>query len=52
MSDANENGIQAIIDLQALAGITESQEDAERGWNAMSEDEQEQTLMAYEMLCK
>ena len=52
MSDNTLPGTRAIIELQALAGITETQEDAEKGWNAMSEDEQEQTLIAYEMLCQ
>ncbi len=46
-----QDGIQAIIDLQALAGVEESKEKAEAGWDAMSLEQQEQTILAHKMMC-
>ena len=46
-----EQGIKAIISLQALAGITETEERARNGWNSMSDHEKEQTEIAYNTLC-
>jgi len=45
------HGIQAIIDLQAAAGVTESREAAEKGWDSMSVDEQQQTMLAHRAVC-
>ena len=45
-----EKGIKAIIYLQSMAGIRESRDKAERGWDGMSEHEQETTIHVYEML--
>ncbi len=42
-----EEGTNAIIALQKLAGITESAESAEAGWDSMSESEQETTIRIY-----
>lgn len=46
-----EKGIEAIIALQAFAGITETKEEARRGWDSMSASEQRQTMAAYELVC-
>lgn len=43
----DQEGIKAIIALQAMAGISESEEDAKKGWQSMSKYEQEITLAAY-----
>lgn len=42
-----EDGIKAIIELQAFAGITETPEQAAQGWDSMSDDVKEQTMLAY-----
>jgi len=39
-----ELGIKAIIGLQELAGITETEESARIGWNSLSKFDQENTL--------
>lgn len=44
-----QEGIKAIIALQAMAGITESEEDAKKGWQSMSKYERDITLSAYRM---
>jgi hypothetical protein len=41
------NGIKAIIFLQNLGGITETEEQARAGWNAMSDQEKEFTIEMY-----
>lgn len=46
-----DDGIQAIIDLQAAAGIEETRKKAEAGWDAMSLDQQEQTILAHKVVC-
>ena len=46
-----DDGIQAIIDLQAAAGIEETKAQAEKGWDAMSLFEQEQTILAHKVVC-
>jgi hypothetical protein len=43
-------GSQIIQELQALAGIDETDEQAERGWNAMSEWEKSNTVAAHKVL--
>lgn len=45
-----EQGVQAIIDLQKLAGIAEPRERAERGWDAMAEWERDATADAHRAL--
>lgn len=45
-----EQGVQAIIDLQAFAGIDESRDDAIRGWRGMTEEERIKTELAYALL--
>lgn len=42
-----EAGVQAIIDLQALVGITEPRDQAERGWDAMDQDDRRSTMLAH-----
>ena len=42
-----EEGIDAIIDLQAAVGIEETREQAAAGWDAMSSDDQENTMAAH-----
>ena len=46
-----EDGIQALIDLQAFAGITETREDAEAGWDNMTRADQAQTMIAHGIVC-
>lgn len=46
-----EQGIKAIIDLQAFADITESEEKAKQGWNKMDDSTKEQTEMMHKMMC-
>ena len=46
-----EQGAQAIIDLQAIAGITESKDKAELSWGMMSDYEKSQTERAHKMVC-
>ena len=43
-------GIQAIIDLQALAGIEESRENAEKAWDGMSPHDRDNTMAAHAVL--
>ena len=45
-------GINAIIKLQAMAGITESKEKAKRGWDTMADWEKEATENAYNIFFK
>ncbi len=47
-----KQGIEAIIKLQAMAGITETPKQAKKGWNKMSTGEKEQTELAYNSVCK
>lgn len=42
-----QTGIEAIIYLQAMAGIKESQEAAARGWDGMSVSDQVATISTY-----
>ena len=46
-----EEGIKAIIALQEFAGIVETREQAEEGWEGMSDDERRQTITAHKLLC-
>lgn len=47
LSDADEAGVQAVIALQATAGIAESREKALVGWSKMTAEEKENTMAAY-----
>jgi len=52
MTELNrEDGIQAVIELQALVGIEESPEDAGKGWDALQDWEQEATMKAHSLMC-
>lgn len=46
-----EQGIQAIIDLQALAGKVGSKEQATKGWNSMSKYDKLNTTAAHKLFC-
>ena len=52
MTHDREQGIQAIIFLQAMVGITEPREKAEKGWDRMEEWERDSTMCAYSMFKK
>ena len=52
MTHDRETGIQAIIFLQAMLGITEPREKAEKGWDRMADWEKESTMRAYAMFKK
>lgn len=45
-----EKGIRAIVALQALVGIIETEEQAKKGWQAMRDYEKEKTLAIHAML--
>ncbi len=47
---ARKKGIEAIIFLQGLVGITETREKAEAGWNGMQAWERTSTLQAYAVI--
>ncbi len=49
MLSENE-GIKAIIAMQAIAGIVETEEGAKIGWNNMSDVEKEKTERYYRMI--
>ncbi len=44
-----EEGVKAIIFLQNMAGITDTETQALVGWNKMSQGEKKSTLSVYEM---
>lgn len=46
-----EQGIKAIIALQKIAGITESEEHAKRGWSKLDDYAKEQTEIAHKIMC-
>jgi len=46
-----ERGIKAIMALQAAGGIVETPEEAEAGWNALSESQRKQTIQAADAVC-
>lgn len=41
-------GVRAIIALQKVVGVIESEAQASTGWRSMDPHEREQTLMAYD----
>lgn len=45
-----EKGIEAIIYLQSLYGITETREQAIKGWNGITLGEQDYTLALYHQM--
>ncbi len=47
----DEQGIQAIIDLQALGGVVETKEKATIGWAKMSQMERSATEDAHLTFC-
>jgi hypothetical protein len=48
--EREEKGIAAIIYLQSLAGLTETEEEARKGWRAMHEAERQGTLTLHAAL--
>ena len=50
LTKTEERGIEAIIWLQALAGITESKAKALLGWRMMDKHAREHTLQTYHAL--
>ncbi len=48
---SEEQGIKAIIELQAVAGIVESEKQAKAGWNGFSDYEKENTEAAHKVVC-
>jgi len=46
----DEDGIRAIIKLQALVGIKESRIDAEIGWSLMSYEDKRETMKMYKQV--
>lgn len=54
MADETEEqaGVKAIIALQALIGIKETEEQAKAGWHSLTPHEKESTIQIYNRLCK
>lgn len=50
MNEDEQEGVKAIIYLQALAGIDEPVEKARRGWQSMTPRQKEATLDAYKIV--
>lgn len=48
--EREKKGIDAIISLQRIVGIPETKGSARRGWRAMSEQDRDTTLTAYDIL--
>lgn len=48
---SEKQGIKAIIALQAVAGIVESEEQAKEGWNGFSDYEKANTEAAHIVMC-
>ena len=46
-----EQGVKAIIALQATVGIEESEEHAREGWSGFSDSEKEATEQAHKIVC-
>lgn len=45
-----EQGIKAIIALQTMVGVTETEEQAKKGWDMMSDFDKKQTENAHHIL--
>lgn len=52
LADAERKGIEAIIFLQSMAGIKESEEQALKGWRGMDSYQKAETLRIYEIFHK
>ncbi len=48
---SDEEGIKAIIYLQKMVNIEETEESARKGWESFTDEEKEQTEAVYNMLC-
>jgi hypothetical protein len=44
-------GIKAIIALQKLAGIEETEQAARKGWQGLSDHDKRQTMLAFAACC-
>jgi len=52
ITEEDEKGIQAIIDLQAVAGIIETREHATKEWTEKFSDyDKDQTMRAHIIVC-
>ena len=51
MEYSEKEGIQAIIDLQKMAGITETEEQAKVGWRKMTARDKKSTERAHKLFC-
>ena len=47
-----EEGIKAIIELQAVANIKEPEERARKAWESFTDAEKKQTEEVYNIMCK
>lgn len=52
MTNEQKEGVEMILFLQSTVGIEESEEDALKGWEAMTDMEKESTRSAYSYLNK
>jgi hypothetical protein len=50
LTPEEQEGVKAIQFLQKMVGITETDEDAIKGWRGMAEWEKTSTMAAYEQL--
>jgi hypothetical protein len=50
LSPEDEAGVQAIIYLQGLAGIKETETSALHGWRQLSVDHRRRTMAAYRLM--
>jgi len=50
LTEEEKKGVRAIVYLQSLAGITETEEQAIIGWRLMTPGEQEQTLYVFKII--
>jgi len=48
---SEEQGVKAIIALQACVGVTESEEKAKAGWERMTDSERRSTEAAHKAVC-
>ncbi len=48
---SDEQGMQAIIELQEMGGVVETKEKATEGWAKMSNSAKEQTEASHLMFC-
>ena len=47
----DEQGIQAILELQGLVGVKEEEEKAKKNWSIMPEEHRKQTEFMHKLIC-